>query len=67
MATGTHHGSATIYTFPGGRFTSARLRQKAELEKDIVHSVYDSCWYHEEAMKEADAPAKPKFAPRIVD
>ncbi len=67
MITGVHHESATIYAFPGKRFAAASTRQKTDIAEDIGPCVYDSCWYHEDAMKEAETPAKPKFVPRVVD
>jgi hypothetical protein len=67
MATGVHHESAKIYAFPTKRFQPAGFRQKADIAEDIVPTVYDSCWYHEEAMKDAETPAKPKFTPRVID
>ncbi len=67
MVTGVHHESATIYAFPTKRFASSPLHQKVDLEKDLEPCVYDSCWYHEDAMKEEEASAKPRFTPRFVD
>ncbi len=67
MAIGVHHETATIYTFPGKRFTAADRHQTVDLEKDIEPSVYESCWYHNEAIKEAETPSPPRFKPRIVD
>jgi hypothetical protein len=67
MVIGVHHESATIYAFPAKRFSSAGLRQKADIAEDIGPCVYDSCWYHEDAMKEEATPASPKFTPRLVD
>ncbi|MBW9114093.1 DUF2735 domain-containing protein [Rhizobium cauense] len=67
MAIGVHHGTATIYTFPKKRFAAVERSPKVDLERDMIPSVYESCWYHEEAMKEAETPATPKFKPRVVD
>ena len=66
MAIGVHHETATIYAFPGKRFT-AEPRKSIDLESQLEPSVYDSCWYHDEAMKEAEKPSPPQFKPRIVD
>jgi len=43
------------------------MKQKADIAEDIGPCVYDSCWYHEDAMKEEAAPPAPKFSPRLVD
>lgn len=67
MATGIHHESAKIFAFPAKRFQSSTTRQALDMEADLVPSVYDSCWYHDDAMKDDKAPAKPAFTLRVVD
>ncbi|WP_018858120.1 DUF2735 domain-containing protein [Rhizobium sp. 42MFCr.1] len=67
MAVGVHHETATIHAFPQKRFAAGETRQTVDIEEGMAPSVYESCWYHEEAMKKAETPAKPKFTPRIVD
>lgn len=67
MANGVHHETATIYAFPAKRFAATERRPAVDLERHITPSVYESCWYHDEAIKEAAEPAQPKFTPRIVD
>jgi hypothetical protein len=66
MAIGVHHETAKIYPFPK-RFAAPERRPAVDIERDITQSVYESCWYHDEAIKEAAEPAQPKFSPRIVD
>lgn len=67
MATVIHQESATIFAFPGKRFKSGGGRQNLDIEADLMPSVYDSCWYHGDAVKDEKASAKPAFALRIVD
>jgi hypothetical protein len=67
MVTGVHHESATVHAFPAKRFAPTTLRQKTDLEAAMVPCVYDSCWYHDDAMKQEEVQAKPRFTPRIVD
>jgi hypothetical protein len=67
MITGVHHESATIYAFPAKRFALPAIRQMTDLEAAMMPCVYDSCWYHDDAMKQEEASAKPRFIPRIVD
>ncbi|OWW00305.1 DUF2735 domain-containing protein [Rhizobium sp. R693] len=67
MAIGVHHETATIYAFPAKRFAAAERRPAVDIEPDMMSSVYESCWYHDEAIKKAAEPAQPKFTPRIVD
>ncbi|MDQ0559756.1 hypothetical protein QO004_001538 [Rhizobium mesoamericanum] len=67
MAIGVHHETAKIYTFPIKSFAGAERRQTVDIEKDVIPSVYESCWYHDEAIKETAEPAQPKFTPRVVD
>jgi hypothetical protein len=67
MVTGVHHESATIYAFPAKRFASTGPRHNIDMEAAMAPCVYDSCWYHDDAMKQEEAPAKPRFTPRIVD
>jgi hypothetical protein len=66
MVIGVHHESAKIYAFPSKRFSSAATRQKADIAEDMDPCVYDSCWYHDDAMKE-EAATSPKSSPRLVD
>ncbi|MDP9810796.1 hypothetical protein J2W42_003659 [Rhizobium tibeticum] len=66
MAIDVHHETAKIYAFPK-RFAATERRPAVDIERDITPSVYESCWYHDEAIKEAAEPAQPKFTPRIVD
>ncbi len=66
MAIGVHHESAVIYAFPAKRFSKS-ARPAIEIEAELEPCVYDSCWYHEDAMKEEAAPTKPSFKPRLVD
>ncbi len=67
MAIGVHHETAKIYPFPEALHAAAERRPAVDIERDITQSVYESCWYHDEAIKEAAEPAQPKFSPRIVD
>lgn len=67
MATVIHQESAKIFAFPAKRFKPAGARSKVDLTADLVPSVYESCWYHDDAMKEEQAPAKPAVSLRIVD
>ncbi|EPE94911.1 DUF2735 domain-containing protein [Rhizobium grahamii] len=67
MTIGVHHETATIYSFPAKRFVAAEPRMSVDLESQMEASVYDSCWYHDEAMKESEKASQPKFTPRIVD
>ena len=67
MAIGVHHETATIYAFPAKRFAAAERRPAVDIERDMIPSVYESCWYHDKAIKETAEPAQPKFTPRIVD
>ncbi|MBL0370966.1 DUF2735 domain-containing protein [Rhizobium sp. KVB221] len=61
MTTGVNRPSATIYQFPvGGRATLA-LGKAAEKgpTAPIEPVIYESAWYHEEAIKESD-PKRPQ-------
>lgn len=57
MTPSTERVSAKIYPFP---LTTVRARspQKAALPDAGERSdlVYDSCWYHDEAIREAEKP-----------
>ncbi|MGZ2455271.1 glutamine synthetase translation inhibitor GstI [Rhizobium sp. IY2] len=61
MPTGFHRESATIYQFPvksmraTNRFERARLMER---EAADVCDALDSCWYHDEAVRESDRPKK---------
>jgi hypothetical protein len=72
MTVGIDQESARIYAFPSKRFKPAGSRQQADSSsgmntEDVMPSVYESCWYHEEAVREPEQPAKPKFKPRLID
>jgi len=62
MPTGFHRESATIYQFPvkairnANRFERARLMEREAAE--VCDAVLDSCWYHDEAVRESDQPTK---------
>ncbi|MCJ9695613.1 DUF2735 domain-containing protein [Rhizobium sp. PRIMUS64] len=62
MPTGFHRESATIYQFPvkairnANRFERARLMEREAA--DVCDSALDSCWYHDEAVRESDRPTK---------
>ncbi|MEI1246709.1 glutamine synthetase translation inhibitor GstI [Rhizobium aouanii] len=62
MPTGFHRESATIYQFPvkairnANRFERARLMEREAA--DVCDAALDSCWYHDEAVRDADRPAK---------
>ncbi|AHG46379.1 glutamine synthetase [Rhizobium leguminosarum bv. trifolii CB782] len=61
MPTGFHRESATIYQFPvkptraANRFERARLMEREAAE---VCDALDSCWYHDEAVRDSDRPTK---------
>lgn len=61
MSTGNHREIAKVYQFPeGGRAGLARRGEKARLldERSKVPAYVPvtacGCWYHEEALQEAD-------------
>ncbi|MGO8063868.1 glutamine synthetase translation inhibitor GstI, partial [Rhizobium johnstonii] len=60
--TGVHRESATIYRFPvkarrnANRFEHARLREREAA--DVCEAALDSCWYQDEAGRDADRPTK---------
>ncbi|MBY5364864.1 glutamine synthetase translation inhibitor GstI [Rhizobium brockwellii] len=62
MPTGFHRESATIYQFPvkairnANRFERARLMEREAAE--VCDAALDSCWYHDEAVRESDRPTK---------
>ncbi|MBY5352704.1 DUF2735 domain-containing protein [Rhizobium leguminosarum] len=62
MPTGFHRDSATIYQFPvkairnANRFERARLMEREAAE--VCDAALDSCWYHDEAVREPDRPTK---------
>ncbi|MBY5337353.1 DUF2735 domain-containing protein [Rhizobium leguminosarum] len=62
MPTGFHRESATIYQFPvkairnPNRFERARLMEREAAE--VCDAALDSCWYHDEAVRESDRPTK---------
>ncbi|MGR9077654.1 glutamine synthetase translation inhibitor GstI [Rhizobium leguminosarum] len=62
MPTGFHRESATIYQFPVkairnvNRFERARLMEREAA--DVCDAALDSCWYHDEAVRESDRPTK---------
>ncbi|QND42781.1 DUF2735 domain-containing protein [Rhizobium leguminosarum bv. viciae] len=62
MPTGFHRESATIYQFPvkairnANRFERARLMERETA--DVCDAALDSCWYHDEAVRESDRPTK---------
>lgn len=62
MPTGFHRDSATIYKFPvkairnANRFERARLMEREAAE--VCDAALDSCWYHDEAVRESDRPTK---------
>ncbi|MBW8786889.1 MULTISPECIES: glutamine synthetase translation inhibitor GstI [Rhizobium] len=62
MPTGFHRDSATIYQFPvkairnANRFERARLMEREAAE--VCDAALDSCWYHDEAVRESDRPTK---------
>ena len=57
MAIGFHRESATIYQFPvkavqaQNRFERLRMMER---EAAGVCDALDSCWYHDEAVRESD-------------
>jgi hypothetical protein len=60
MTIGFHRESAKIYQFPvkagASRFERAR---RLELEAQrVCDAALDSCWYHEEAVRDAERPKK---------
>jgi hypothetical protein len=62
MPTGFHRESATIYQFPvkairnANRFERARLMEREAAA--VCDAALDSCWYHDEAVRESDPPKK---------
>ncbi|KAF5882978.1 DUF2735 domain-containing protein [Rhizobium sophorae] len=62
MPTGFHRESATIYQFPvkairnANRFERARLMEREAA--DVCDAALDSCWYHDEAVRDSDRPTK---------
>ncbi|NNH80483.1 glutamine synthetase translation inhibitor GstI [Rhizobium laguerreae] len=62
MPTDFHRESATIYQFPvkairnANRFERARLMEREAA--DVCDAALDSCWYHDEAVRDADRPKK---------
>lgn len=57
-------GSAKIYQFPaGGRATlggrSSEIKSVEQAPPRLNEVLYGSCWYHEEAIHEAQASFKP--------
>ncbi|MGO8188647.1 glutamine synthetase translation inhibitor GstI [Rhizobium leguminosarum] len=62
MPTGFHRESATIYQLPvkairnANRFERARLMEREAA--DVCDAALDSCWYHDEAVRDADRPTK---------
>ncbi|MGO7481031.1 glutamine synthetase translation inhibitor GstI [Rhizobium ruizarguesonis] len=62
MPTGFHRESATIYQFPvkairtANRFERARPMEREAAE--VCDAALDSCWYHDEAVRESDRPTK---------
>ncbi|MGO4117982.1 glutamine synthetase translation inhibitor GstI [Rhizobium ruizarguesonis] len=62
MPIGFHRESATIYQFPvkairnANRFERARLMEREAAE--VCDAALDSCWYHDEAVRESDRPTK---------
>ncbi|CAN7498399.1 glutamine synthetase translation inhibitor GstI [Rhizobium leguminosarum] len=62
MPTGFHRESAKIYQFPvkairnANRFERARLMEREAAE--VCDAALDSCWYHDEAVRESDRPTK---------
>ncbi|OWW04766.1 glutamine synthetase [Rhizobium sp. R72] len=67
MAIGVNHETATVYAFPAKRFSTTERRPAVDIERDLIPSVYESCWYHDEAINETAEPTLPKFTPRVVD
>ncbi|ACE92210.1 glutamine synthetase translation inhibitor [Rhizobium phaseoli] len=62
MPTGFHRESATIYQFPvkptraASRFE--RTRRMEREAADVCDAALDSCWYHDEAVRDSDRPTK---------
>ncbi|MBY5789386.1 MULTISPECIES: glutamine synthetase translation inhibitor GstI [Rhizobium] len=62
MPTGFHRESATIYQFPvkairnANRFERARLMEREAA--GVCDAALDSCWYHDEAVRDSDRPTK---------
>ena len=64
MTTTSQFGTAKIYQFPqGGRAALADRRDEAKRVVEFAQArtakvVMGDCWYHEEAIREADRPRK---------
>jgi hypothetical protein len=57
----THRETAQIYQFPVARTRHVGHRPDTErLSQRIADAVLDDCWYHDEAVRQSAAPAKPK-------
>ncbi len=63
MATSIHRETAQIIPFPARSPRRLDIGRGIPVGRDAAVSVVDSCWYHEEALKESSAgssePAKP--------
>ena len=61
MTTQAQGESATIYQFPArGRFAAATLRdaQGHPAMQRVVHAAVSGAWYHDEAIRQDEAPRK---------
>ncbi|API50699.1 glutamine synthetase [Rhizobium leguminosarum] len=62
MPTGFHRESATIYQFPVKAIRNANRFERAKLMEreaaDVCDAALDSCWYHDEAVRDSDRPTK---------
>jgi hypothetical protein len=54
MSTSVSRPSATIYQFPVGGRASAALERDGATKAPPVPVIYESVWYHAEAIKDTD-------------
>jgi hypothetical protein len=64
MSTSLNQGSARIYQFPAGGRTALGGRSYGEAKSAsetprVNEAMCSGSWYHEEAIREAQAPTKP--------
>jgi hypothetical protein len=63
MNTNTHQGTAKIYQFPvRSRSVVVGHRDGPASEflpRGVCEAALDACWYHDDAVKQADASIKP--------
>lgn len=61
MTIGFHRESAKIYQFPVKAAAANRFERTRRLELEaqrVCDAALDSCWYHDEAVRDAERPKK---------